>query len=200
MPAKSPAERSLISTIGAYAVHAKYGKEISQPARDASPGSDQYLGTRSRSRGRARSGRTSPPSLAREAGLLLSSRPSVGAGPASGEGGAVTDYSREDMSYAVRLANRGYDEYMIYRALTQKPKGRRQPGSVKYWRIWSERGKGAADDYARTTTRTHRSQVLGCFETADPLLRIPRPFLRRYSTTSTGTGGCRLGRIRGARS
>jgi hypothetical protein len=42
MPAKSPAERSLISTIGAYAVHAKYGKEISQPARDASPGSDQY--------------------------------------------------------------------------------------------------------------------------------------------------------------
>jgi hypothetical protein len=65
----------------------------------------------------------------------------------------VTDYSRADMEYACRLANRAYDEDMIFRALAKKPSGRRGPGSVKYQRILDEKGRDAADDYARTTAR-----------------------------------------------
>jgi hypothetical protein len=61
------------------------------------------------------------------------------------------DYSREDMGYAVRLANRGYSEPMIFRALAAKPSGKREPGSIKYQRILDERGRDAADAYARRT-------------------------------------------------
>jgi hypothetical protein len=61
------------------------------------------------------------------------------------------DYSREDMSQAVKLANRGYDVTMIFRALAAKPSGRRDPGSVKYQRVLDERGRDAADAYARQT-------------------------------------------------
>jgi hypothetical protein len=63
----------------------------------------------------------------------------------------VTDYSRGDMSYACRLRNRGYDVDMIFRALTQKPSGRRDPGSVKYQRILETKGRDSADAYARKT-------------------------------------------------
>lgn len=34
--------KTLRGRAGAHALHSKYGKEISQPARDASPGSDSY--------------------------------------------------------------------------------------------------------------------------------------------------------------
>jgi hypothetical protein len=37
-----PEERTLRARIGAHAMHARHGKEVSQPARDASPGSDSY--------------------------------------------------------------------------------------------------------------------------------------------------------------
>lgn len=63
------------------------------------------------------------------------------------------DYSREDMSWAVSLANRGYDEEGIYLALSAMPSGRRDPGSVKYQRLLSAKGKKAADAYARRTAR-----------------------------------------------
>ena len=63
----------------------------------------------------------------------------------------MNDYSRVDMSYAVRLANRAYDADMIFRALAQKPSGRREPGSVKYQRLLDSRGRDAADAYARRT-------------------------------------------------
>jgi hypothetical protein len=64
---------------------------------------------------------------------------------------ARADYSRQDWSYALRLANRGYDERMIFRALAAKPSGRRDPGSIKYQRILDERGRDAADAYAQHT-------------------------------------------------
>lgn len=63
----------------------------------------------------------------------------------------MTDYSRVDMSYAVRLANRSYDTDMIFRALAQKPSGRRDPGSLKYQRILDTKGRDAADAYALQT-------------------------------------------------
>jgi hypothetical protein len=34
--------KTLRGRAGAHALHSKYGKEISQPARDASPGSNSY--------------------------------------------------------------------------------------------------------------------------------------------------------------
>jgi hypothetical protein len=40
--ALSAEERVLRARKAAHALHAKYGKELSQPARDASPGSDAY--------------------------------------------------------------------------------------------------------------------------------------------------------------
>ncbi|MBA3737493.1 MAG: hypothetical protein H0W97_02900 [Actinobacteria bacterium] len=63
----------------------------------------------------------------------------------------MTDYSRGDMSYAVRLANRGYDVDMIFRALATKPSGRRDPGSLKYQRLMDTKGRDVADAYARQT-------------------------------------------------
>lgn len=61
------------------------------------------------------------------------------------------DTSRDDMTYAVRLANRDYQVGDIARALSAKPSGRRQPGSVKYQRIFDTKGKDAADAYAQRT-------------------------------------------------
>jgi hypothetical protein len=61
------------------------------------------------------------------------------------------DQSRRDMSWAVRLANRGYDATGIFNALSAKPSGRREPGSVKYQRLLDSRGRDAADAYARGT-------------------------------------------------
>ena len=59
------------------------------------------------------------------------------------------DTSRDDMSYAVRLANRDYTTEQIFRALSAKPSGRREPGSLKYQRLLETRGADRADDYAR---------------------------------------------------
>lgn len=61
------------------------------------------------------------------------------------------DYSRADMSYAVRLANRSYDADMIFRALAAKPSGRRDPGSLKYQRLLDTKGRDIADSYAKQT-------------------------------------------------
>jgi hypothetical protein len=55
------------------------------------------------------------------------------------------------MSYANRLANRGYTADMIFQALAKKPSGKRDPGSMKYQRILDERGRDVADAYARRT-------------------------------------------------
>lgn len=63
----------------------------------------------------------------------------------------MTDYSRADMQYAVRLGNRGYDVDMIFRALATKPSGRRDPGSLKYQRLMDTKGRDVADAYARQT-------------------------------------------------
>jgi hypothetical protein len=71
--------------------------------------------------------------------------------PREALGGRVTDYSRADMSYAVRLGNRSYNADMIFRALAQKPSGRREPGSLKYQRLLDTKGRDAADAYARRT-------------------------------------------------
>jgi hypothetical protein len=58
---------------------------------------------------------------------------------------AWCDYSSEDMSIADRLANRGQDANMIFRALAQKPSAKRAPGSMKYQRILESLGRDAAD-------------------------------------------------------
>ena len=55
------------------------------------------------------------------------------------------------MSYAVRLANRDYTAEQIFRALSAKPSGRRESGSIKYARLLAERGQERADTYARAT-------------------------------------------------
>jgi hypothetical protein len=61
------------------------------------------------------------------------------------------DLSAEDMGYAVRLANRGYDVEQIRRALAAKPKKGLERGSLKYLRLLDERGHEAAESYARRT-------------------------------------------------
>jgi hypothetical protein len=61
------------------------------------------------------------------------------------------DTSRQDMSWACRLANRGYDQTGIRNALAAKPSGRRAPGSIKYQRLLETRGLEAADAYAIRT-------------------------------------------------
>lgn len=61
------------------------------------------------------------------------------------------DTSADDMSYAVRLANRGFTSEQIYRALAAKPSGKREPGSLKYQRLLDVRGRDPADAYARRT-------------------------------------------------
>lgn len=76
------------------------------------------------------------------------------------------DTSREDMAWAVRLANKNFDEKMIFRALSAKPSGRREPGSLKYQSILERRGKDAADRYARRT-----SQKAVEFVQANPMIR-----------------------------
>jgi hypothetical protein len=55
------------------------------------------------------------------------------------------------MSFALKLANRGYDEHSIFRALAKKPSGGRDHSSIKYQRLLDERGRDAADAYARRT-------------------------------------------------
>lgn len=61
------------------------------------------------------------------------------------------DYSRDDMSWAMRLANRGSGVEAITSTLSRKPSGRRPWYSVKYARLYEERGKEVADRYARRT-------------------------------------------------
>jgi hypothetical protein len=61
------------------------------------------------------------------------------------------DFSRLDMTYACRLANKAYDVDMIFRALAAKPSGRKDPGSMKYQRLLDTKGRDAADRYARGT-------------------------------------------------
>jgi hypothetical protein len=61
------------------------------------------------------------------------------------------DFSRDDMTYACRLANRGYDVELIFRALAAKPSGKRDPGSLKYQRLLDTKGRDAADRYAQRT-------------------------------------------------
>lgn len=87
----------------------------------------------------------------------------------------MTDYSRQDMSYAVRLANRGYSVDAIFHALAKKPKGRREPASMKYMRLLDEKGSDSADDYARTTARKAIAFVAAnprIIDKADALVRI----------------------------
>ena len=61
------------------------------------------------------------------------------------------DYSREDISYALSLVRLGYTPDHVRRALTAKPSGRRDPGSVKYMRLLESRGKDTADAYMTRT-------------------------------------------------
>lgn len=61
------------------------------------------------------------------------------------------DASADDMAYAVRLANRAFSAEQIFRALSAKPSGRREPGSLKYQRLLDGRGRDRADAYAWTT-------------------------------------------------
>lgn len=61
------------------------------------------------------------------------------------------DNSRDDMSFALRLANRKFSAEQILRELSVKPSGRRAPGSLKYQRILDDRGCDAANAYARRT-------------------------------------------------
>jgi hypothetical protein len=64
------------------------------------------------------------------------------------------DYSREDMAWAVRLANKGHDATMIARVLRTKPSGKRGGAySMKYQRLLDERGRDAACRYAERTAR-----------------------------------------------
>jgi hypothetical protein len=64
---------------------------------------------------------------------------------------AGRDFSRDDMTYACCLANRGYDVKMIFRALAAKPSGKRDPGSLKYQRLLDTKGRDSADRYAQRT-------------------------------------------------
>jgi hypothetical protein len=62
-----------------------------------------------------------------------------------------TDYSSQDMSFAVRLANQGRGVAQIERALSKIPKSGRPPISVKYVRLVNEKGLDTANAYARLT-------------------------------------------------
>jgi hypothetical protein len=55
---------------------------------------------------------------------------------------------------------------MIARELSAKPSGRKEPGSVKYWRVFEQRGMEAANTYAR---RTAENAV--AFVAANPPIR-----------------------------
>lgn len=61
------------------------------------------------------------------------------------------DTSRDDWRWSLRLGNRGFSVDQIVRAISAKPSGRREPGSLKYQRLLDERGRDAADRYAVTT-------------------------------------------------
>jgi hypothetical protein len=125
------------------------------------------------------------------------------------------DYSRQDMSYAVRLANRGYDTTMIFRALAAKPSGKRDPGSLKYQRILDERGRDAADEYARCTAekalgfvkanppiKDRASALVGIAEVAEAAEALPwavyagpgaRQALEAAFVVAEGVGGLSFG-------
>jgi len=64
------------------------------------------------------------------------------------------------MSYACRLANRGYTVEQIADELSGKRSGKRQRGSVKYRRIFETKGIDAADRYARRTAEKAVSWIL----------------------------------------
>jgi hypothetical protein len=76
------------------------------------------------------------------------------------------DTSADDMSYAVSLANQGRPHEVILRALTAKPSGKRDPGSLKYQRILETKGKATADAYAERTV-----QAAAKFVKANPPIR-----------------------------
>ncbi|HXF72505.1 MAG TPA: hypothetical protein VNO79_07855 [Actinomycetota bacterium] len=58
---------------------------------------------------------------------------------------------RRDMSYAVALANRGFDEEQIARALAAPERDGVHRGSEEYWKLLKTRGARAAEAYARRT-------------------------------------------------
>ncbi len=82
--------------------------------------------------------------------------------------GARTDTSRNDWRWALRLANRGYGRTAIAAALSKKPSGRRDAGSLKYMRLLDERGRDAADLYA---TRTAERAIQWVHD--NPAIRTP---------------------------
>jgi hypothetical protein len=57
---------------------------------------------------------------------------------------------RGDLAWALRLANRGYSEEQIFRALVS---GKFAPGSATYAQILHKKGRARADAYARRTAR-----------------------------------------------
>jgi hypothetical protein len=61
------------------------------------------------------------------------------------------DYSSFDWKWAVRLANRGYNAKQIADLLRRKPRGNRDPYSLKYMRILEHRGLARAEAYAMRT-------------------------------------------------
>jgi hypothetical protein len=62
-----------------------------------------------------------------------------------------TDHSRDDATYAAKLANRGYSVDQIASAIAKIPKGGKSPASMKYVRVMQERGLDAANAYAKRT-------------------------------------------------
>jgi hypothetical protein len=79
---------------------------------------------------------------------------------------ARRDTSADDMSWMLRLTNQGLDTDKMFRALTAKPSGKRDPGSLKYLRILETRGLDAADAYARRTIQAAQD-----FVEANPAIR-----------------------------
>ena len=58
---------------------------------------------------------------------------------------ARREYSSEDMSWAIKLVLQGHDVAFIARTLSKKPSGRRGWNSLKYGRLYEERGATRAE-------------------------------------------------------
>ncbi len=102
---------------------------------------------------------------------------------------ARREYSSEDMSWAIKLVLQGHDVAFIARTLSKKPSGRRGWNSLKYGRLYEERGATRADEYARRTARNAVEFVKQLPTIRDPQAAIVRLLEIETAARSQPWGG-----------